>query len=153
MKENSINSEFIIDEDGMMMEYTGVGGDVAIPDGVKDIFFEAFYGSSIINSIVIPGSVSDITPFVFEYSRIKIVRIEEGTTVIGACSFNNCDKLEIVYLPRSLYTIKMSAFANCKSLKKIYYNGTEKDWAKVIKEDDWDENTSKYCIEFSENKN
>lgn len=49
----------------MIMWYAGLGGEVRIPQGIKDIFFEAFYGSAIITSII-PGSISDITPFVFE---------------------------------------------------------------------------------------
>ena len=50
----------------MIMGYTELGGEVRIPQRIKDIFFEAFYGSAIITSIIIPVSISDITPFVFE---------------------------------------------------------------------------------------
>lgn len=57
--------------------------------------------------------------------------------------------LKIVYLPKSVKIIKLHAFANCPSLKKIYYNGSKKDWDLIIKEDGWNENTSGYSIIFN----
>lgn len=59
------DKEFRI-EDGMIMEYYGTGGDVIIPDGVTDIFFEVFSMCTTITSITIPGSILEVTPFVFE---------------------------------------------------------------------------------------
>ena len=60
-----INKEFIIN-DNTIIEYVGPGGNVIIPQNITDIFFEAFYASTLITSITIPGSILDITPFVFE---------------------------------------------------------------------------------------
>ena len=57
--------EFII-EDNTIMEYVGNGGEVVIPDDITDIFFEAFYGVCALTSVTIPGTILDITPFVFE---------------------------------------------------------------------------------------
>lgn len=144
-------NEFIID-DGMIMEYVGEGGEVVIPHGVTDIFFEAFYGTAIVTSISIPGSITDITPFVFERSeKLKIVRIHEGVSVINVCAFNECNSLETIFLPNSLKEIKMSAIANCTSLKNIYYNGNKENWDLVIKENDWDENSGMYNLIFNSN--
>lgn len=144
------NKEFIIDDDNMIMQYKGNGGNVIIPYGVTDIFFAAFYGAAPITGITIPGSIPDISPFVFENSeRLKRVIINEGVSIIGVCSFNNCKKLETVSIPKSIKHIGMNAFGNCASLKKIYYNGSEKDWDSVTKEDDWNENTSGYTVIFN----
>ena len=149
----SMRKEFII-EDNRIMMYVGPGGDVIIPQDVTDIFFEVFYGSAIITSIIIPGSISDITPFVFEKcKKLKVVKLCEGVSSISFGAFNECKKLEEIYLPNSLKLIKMSALANCPELKTIYYNGTKEEWDLIIKEDNWNENTTNYNLIFNSNIN
>ena len=148
-----MSTEFIID-DGMIMEYVGPGGDVIIPQGVTDIFFEVFYASAIITSITIPGSVSDITSSVFEKSeKLKVVKLCEGVSSISFGAFNECKNLEEMYLPKSLKLIEINAIANCPSLKKIYYNGSNEDWDLIVKKDTWNENTSNYKLIFNSNIN
>ena len=141
--------EFIIDEDGILTKYEGPGGDVVIPDGVRDIFFDAFYGSSEINSIVIPGTISEISSFLFESSNIRIVKISEGVTTIGVCSFNSSEGLVAVFIPKSVKYIGSFAFANCTSLQRIYYGGSEEDWLDIDKDGDWDEGSVSYDIAFN----
>ena len=102
-----MSTEFIID-DGMIMEYVGPGGDVIIPQGVTDIFFEVFYASAIITSITIPGSVSDIASSVFEKSeKLKVVKLCEGVSSISFGAFNECKNLEEMYLPKSLKLMQL----------------------------------------------
>ena len=143
-----MNNEFIMD-DTMLMEYVGEGGDVVIPHGVEDIFFEAFYGAPSITSITVPGGVLDLSPFVFERcDSLKVAKLCEGVCVINVCAFHDCGALEEIHLPNSLNTIKTGAFADCPSLKTIYYNGTEEEWTHVVKEKEWDENTAGYEMVF-----
>ena len=144
----SLEVDFII-EDGMLMEYCGNGGDVVIPNGVSDIFFQAFYGDFKITSITVPGSVVELAPVVFErLETLKEVTLNEGVESIDMCAFNECINLEIVTLPHSIKKIGDSAFSNCSSLREIRYNGTKEEWNLVIKEDSWDEGTSKYKLTF-----
>ena len=148
-----MSNEFIID-DGMIMEYVGPGGDVIIPQGVTNIFFEVFYASAIITSVIIPGSVSDITSSVFEKSgKLKVVKLCEGVSSISFGAFNECKSLEEIYLPKSLKLIEINAFANCPSLKNIYYNGSKEDWDLIVKKDTWNKNTSNYNLIFNSNVN
>lgn len=143
------NKDFVIDEDNMLMEYCGNGGDVVIPNGVSDIFFQAFYGDFKITSITVPGSIKSVSPVVFErLETLKEVTLNEGVESIDMCAFNECINLEIVTLPHSIKKICDSAFSNCSSLKEIHYNGTKEEWNLVIKEDSWDEGTSKYKLTF-----
>ena len=145
------NKDFVIDEDNMLMEYCGNGVDVVIPNGVSDIFFQAFYGDFKITSVVVPGSVVELSPVVFErLESLKKVILKEGIEVIGVCAFNCCFNLEVVNLPKSLKRICVGAFSNCSSLKEIYYNGTKEEWNLIEKEDDWDEETSSYQLIFKE---
>ncbi len=143
-----MNNEFIMD-DTMVMEYVGEGGDVVIPHGAEDIFFEAFYGAAPITSITVPGSILELSPFVFERcGELKVAKLCEGVSVINTFSFHDCGALEEIHLPNSLSSLKSGAIADCPSLKTIYYNGTEEEWARVDKEEGWDENTPDYEVVF-----
>ena len=55
----SSNNDFEI-ENGVLVKYTGAGGDVVIPDGVVSIGEEAFYSSVSLTSITIPDGVTSI---------------------------------------------------------------------------------------------
>lgn len=145
----SQNNEFRI-EDEMIMEYYGNGGEIIIPEGVTDIFFQVFCGMDIITSVIIPGTILEITPFVFEScSSLKKVTLNEGVNIIGVNSFNCCEKLEIVNLPKSLKNIKLGAFVNCISLKEIRYAGSKEEWDNIIKEEAWNENSKNYDMFFN----
>ena len=52
-------SDFRI-ENGELVEYTGKGGDVVIPDSVTSIGYRAFYDYHRLTSISIPDSVTSI---------------------------------------------------------------------------------------------
>lgn len=142
------NGDFVI-EDGVVIEYTGEGGEVIIPYGVKDIFFEAFYEFCLVESVMIPGTILEVSPFVFEgCCHLKEVTLEEGVYCVGSCSFNNCEKLETINLPKSIACLESKCFSNCPSLKEINYAGKKEEWETVIKGEDWDNNTGKYNINF-----
>lgn len=144
------NNEFIIDEDNMVMEYCGDGGNVVIPDGIKDIFFQAFYGNFKIESVIIPGSVKEVAPVVFEMcSSLKEVFFNDGIVSIGACSFNCCEKLETINFPKSIKIIESFAFSNCPSLKQIRYAGSKSDWELVVKKKDWDKDSGDYGVIYN----
>lgn len=106
------DNDFII-ENGMLIEYTGDGGDVVIPDGVTDIMENVFEGCSRLTSIVIPDSVDTI--------------FEEA--------FLDCENLESVTIGKGLTKICDSAFQSCPSLKSVYYNGDIASWCKISFED------------------
>ena len=106
------NSDFVI-ENGMLIEYTGEGGDVVIPDGVTDIMENVFEGCSRLTSIVIPDSVDII--------------LEEA--------FLDCENLESVTIGKGLTKICDSAFQSCPSLKSVYYNGDISSWCNIGFED------------------
>ena len=126
------NKVFEVEND-MIVKYYGNGGDVILPSGVKDIFFEVFSMRKDITSVVIPGSIEEITPFVFERCSLKKLIINEGVKSIGLGAFLDCELLETVYLPKTIVDISRRAFEGCTSLKMIYYAGSKEDWDLVKK--------------------
>ncbi|MBQ5545266.1 MAG: leucine-rich repeat domain-containing protein, partial [Clostridia bacterium] len=90
------DSDFVI-EDGVLTEYNGSGGDVVIPDSVKEIGGGAFSGCKKLTSVMIPDSV-------------------EG---IGWGTFSGCARLTSVTIPNSVTWIDNSVFSGCSSLKEI----------------------------------
>ena len=82
------NSDFEIDEDGVLVEYTGFDKIVTIPSSVKEIGEDAFYSCNMLESVVIPNSVTSIKSYAFSY----------------------CDKLESITIPSSVTSIERSAF-------------------------------------------
>ena len=59
VNESMDDDDFEIDDEGVLVKYHGVGGDVEIPDGVVEIAADAFAGSQT-TSIAIPNSVERI---------------------------------------------------------------------------------------------
>ena len=61
----------------------------------------------------------------------RVTGIKEG-------AFVGCRSLVSVAIPNSVTSIGDCAFAKCTNLKTITFLGSEKEWAAVEKEDDWD---------------
>lgn len=89
-------AEFQI-KNGVLVRYTGGGGDVVIPEGVTSIGDGAFGVHYALISITIP----------------------EGVTSIGKAAFGNCSNLESISIPTSVTSIGWAAFAGCSSLTNI----------------------------------
>ena len=75
--------------------------------GIKEL---AFYGNKNITAVIIP----------------------DGVTAIGEFAFYNCANLEYIILPKSVTRIDEKAFSGCTKLAKIYYEGSEEDFAEII---------------------
>ena len=123
-------------EDNRIMKYYGDGGDVVIPEGIADIFFEVFECNYQITSVVIPGTVTDITPSAFDNcTNLEKAILHEGVLLLGFFSFQNCTALKSIFLPKSLTCIEKGAFKDCNQLT-IYYAGSKEEWEKIETEDD-----------------
>ena len=77
--------EFTI-RDGVLKKYSGSGGAVVIPDGVKIIDREAFYKCSTLTSVVIPESVTKIRARAFQGTSLTSISIP--ATVDGIYEFS-----------------------------------------------------------------
>ena len=59
------NSDFVIDENGVLTGYTGSDTNVVIPNGVTTIIYGAFKNCENLQNITIPDSVTSIDDDVF----------------------------------------------------------------------------------------
>ncbi len=105
---------------GMLVEYTGPGGIVRIPRGVKRIGTEVFLGRSDITGVVIPDTVTAIGEKAFYgCTGLKKVTLPKGLTEIGKAAFYGCVSLKKVTLPKGLTTIGAEVFEDCRNLTGI----------------------------------
>ena len=92
-----------------------------IPEGVKEIGWQAFQGCSSLKEVHIPENVTEIGKYAFNgCSSLKEVRIPEGVTEIEVGAFSHCSSLEKVHIPEGMKEIGRSAFSGCTSLKEVY---------------------------------
>lgn len=93
-------SEFVVNEEGVLIAYNGEGGDVVIPDdmGITAINNSVFATNETLTSVVIP----------------------DGVTRIGKAAFMDCVNLKSVTIPEGLTTILSEAFSGCESLTTVY---------------------------------
>lgn len=94
-------SDWVINEDGILLRYKGSATEIQIPDTVVSIDEKVFDGNRNISKVIIP----------------------EGVKEIGYGAFANCEKLEEVILPKSLTKLGTGSFYQCTSLKKIHITG------------------------------
>lgn len=117
-------SDFVIDENGVLTKYQGSGGDVVIPDGVTAIGTRAFSSCKNLTSIIIPDSVTVIGREAFWYcSSLSSITIPNSVTSIGNLAFLGCTKLTSINIPNRVLSIGDYAFEKCDKLTSIYiYN-------------------------------
>lgn len=111
---------------GVLVKYNGASLDVVIPDTVKKIGESCFEGS-MINSVVIPGSVEIIDWMAFQKcSRLSSLTLSKGLKEIGGYAFCGCTRLKNVMIPNGVKKIGNNAFGEeqfvypgCTSLTSI----------------------------------
>lgn len=103
----------------------------------------AYFGCESLGAIIVLGNVKTLSSSLFrrcynissiwlDYSKIET--IEDDV-------FFECHNVEKIHFPRTLKEIKSCAFAGCKNLSKIVYEGNYDDWLKIKKSEDWNQDT------------
>ena len=92
----NIDPDFDISPKGVLTEYKGPGGDVVIPEGVKEIGPDAFCDCHSLQSVTIPESVRKISSYAFGESSLQSVTIPKSVRSIGTSAFCECKNLTSV---------------------------------------------------------
>ena len=80
-------------------------------------------------TFVIPNGVTVIGYCSFyECQNIVTAVIPDSVTIISEYAFYNCKSLESVVIPSGMVSIEPFAFQDVNSLKKVYYRGTPEEW-------------------------
>ena len=105
---------------GALALYCGATS-LTIPDGVTDIAPEAFKNCSYLKSLTLPASLTVIPDNMCnELGRLTQITIPANVTEIGASAFAGCKKLTAVkFQGTALRTIGESAFIGCQALNKM----------------------------------
>lgn len=98
---------------------------IILSDKLETLGDSCFWGCSNLETIHLPASLKKIEPYAFWNTSIKEIDIPESVKEIGLGAFNQCQKLETVYirsneLVETWFTDVYQAFSNCSNLKTIY---------------------------------
>lgn len=91
---------------------------ISLPDAVKTISKEAFFGSGI-ETICLPKNLKQIGTIAFAESELKDIVIPDKVKKLGENAFRNCKDLTEVTLPESVTKIPLGAFEDCCSLETV----------------------------------
>ncbi len=114
------SSDFEIDEDGVLIQYTGFDKNVVIPSSVTEINEYAFQNVTTLETVTIPNSVTYIGDYAFsECEKLKSISIPSSVTEIGESAFYDCDSLKSVTLSKGIKCLESYIFSSCDMLENI----------------------------------
>lgn len=79
--------------------------------------------------------------------KVDYVTVADKTTTIGEYALAGMKGLKEVSLPKSVKEVKDYAFEGCDNLKKVTYEGTKKEYGKIIVGDEGNEPLKKAGVE------
>jgi len=111
-------SDFVI-KDGVLVKYSGDGGDVTVPDGVTEIGDSVFRFNGKLRTVTLPKSVTVIGERAFgNCMALTSVNLHDGITKIGREAFTYTDLTEVT-IPEGVTEIDHETFRGCPSLRDV----------------------------------
>ena len=90
---------------------------IILPEGIKEIPYNAFSQCPLLKEIQIPDTVTKIGKYAFEKCEsLSDLRLPSNLNIIDSSAFTGCSSLTEVQLPDSVTRINSSAFSSCKNL-------------------------------------
>ena len=97
-----------------------ISGSISIKQGTKLIADSAFEDCELIESVMIPNSVTEIGRSAFyKCASLKNILIPDSVKTISPEMFTWCVSLEKIGIPNSVTSIGWNAFGDCTALKHI----------------------------------
>ena len=136
-------------EDGTILKKcpTDFEGALIIPEGVKEIYQNAFDGCSKLTAVIMPDSITELNyisndctslsyvklpdtlkvlpAYYFEGSSVSTVILPQCLEQISNDAFKECKNLKEITIPASVKFIGDYAFSGCSSLEKVVFEGTD----------------------------
>lgn len=75
--EVSEESDFVIDENGVLVKYQGAAEDVVVPEGVVSIGNSAFAGCGSLKSVELPAGLKSIESSAFERCSLSSIKLPD----------------------------------------------------------------------------
>lgn len=76
------------------------------------------------NSCILSFNVEEIPNYAFKDNRyLTTASLAKNMKTVGVQGFMNCPNLEVLTIPASIKEIQSKAFANCKSLSQVIFEG------------------------------
>ena len=108
------------------------------PFEIRGGVLRSYYGKEAL--VAIPSSVVEIGEYAFKDCKSPVsITIPNSVTEIDSNAFYFCETLVSVCIPGSVTRIGKDVFSGCLSLREIHYDGTEKQWDAIEKDDGWNE--------------
>lgn len=91
-----------------------------LPNSIKYVCYNAFYGCSLMKSIDLGNSLLYIGSCAFEKNySLSSISIPESVTRIDDAAFDHCRSLLSIVIPNSIEIIIGSTFNDCEKLEKV----------------------------------
>lgn len=94
-----------------LIQYTGPGGDVTIPEGVISIGDKAFSNCINLTGVTIPDSVTSVGDFAFSGCiNLTSILIQGADTCFGEWTFYGCKNIKYIKIPDKLKSLGKDPF-------------------------------------------
>ena len=111
--------DFLV-EDAVMKRYIGVGGDIVIPDCVKEIGESSFLNCNAVTSAVLPEGVEKISYAAFSWrTGLLSIELPHSLRHIEEGAFEGCTGIKNIVIPEGVRQIDVAAFYGCENLESI----------------------------------
>ena len=143
---SSETSDWVVDENGMIIAYKGSNTTVTVPATVVQngevvtVVGVKSFRNPILANITVSEGITKIDAGAFaNMTKLKRVKLAKSISEIGDKAFENCSSLVSVVLPENTKTVGNDIFIGCSSIKIIILNNdisTEQTLAN-ISDGDW----------------
>ena len=143
---SSETSDWVVDENGMIIAYKGSNTTVTVPASVVQngevvtVVGVKSFRNPILANITVSEGITKIDAGAFaNMTKLKRVKLAKSILEIGDKAFENCSSLVSVVLPENTRTVGNDIFIGCSSIKIIVLNNdisTEQSLANIA-DGDW----------------